>query len=179
MRKVKRKSVAKPESPKKLPVFKCSFCGKTEDSVRKLICGPGAFICNECIQLSNDILLAEPNRPRPPLTKAKPKGSNNGRSNNAFRERIFEIIVEQAIDSALWQDGCKAAMAVNKITTKEVEAEVQKRLKLARSSPDQFHGNQALMAEQRAFLVLNHITEELGHIKTRLETMEKRLRNGR
>ncbi len=31
--------------------FRCSFCGKTEDQVKKLIEGPGAYICNECVEL--------------------------------------------------------------------------------------------------------------------------------
>ncbi|GAK12578.1 ATP-dependent Clp protease ATP-binding subunit ClpX [Geomicrobium sp. JCM 19039] len=28
---------------------KCSFCGKTKDQVKKLIAGPGVYICNECV----------------------------------------------------------------------------------------------------------------------------------
>ena len=35
---------------------RCSFCGKTQDQVVKLIAGPGAYICNECIELCNDII---------------------------------------------------------------------------------------------------------------------------
>ncbi|MDO4582088.1 MAG: ATP-dependent Clp protease ATP-binding subunit ClpX [Bacillota bacterium] len=35
---------------------KCSFCGKSQDQVRKLITGPGAYICNECIELCNEII---------------------------------------------------------------------------------------------------------------------------
>jgi ATP-dependent Clp protease ATP-binding subunit ClpX len=34
----------------------CSFCGKSRDSVEKLIAGPGVYICNECITISYDIL---------------------------------------------------------------------------------------------------------------------------
>ncbi|MEC7031027.1 MAG: ATP-dependent Clp protease ATP-binding subunit ClpX [Pseudomonadota bacterium] len=37
-------------------LHKCSFCGKTQDEVKKLIAGPNAYICNECIKLCNDIL---------------------------------------------------------------------------------------------------------------------------
>jgi ATP-dependent Clp protease ATP-binding subunit ClpX len=37
----------------------CSFCGKHQDLVRKLIAGPGAYICDECIDLCNDILSEE------------------------------------------------------------------------------------------------------------------------
>ena len=35
---------------------RCSFCGKHQDQVRRLIAGPGAYICNECVQLCMSIL---------------------------------------------------------------------------------------------------------------------------
>ena len=35
---------------------KCSFCGKTQDQVRKLIAAPGVYICDECVDLCNEIL---------------------------------------------------------------------------------------------------------------------------
>jgi len=38
---------------------KCSFCGKNQEEVKKLIAGPGAFICNECVELCRDILTEE------------------------------------------------------------------------------------------------------------------------
>lgn len=38
---------------------KCSFCGKGQKKVKKLIAGPGVFICNECIELCNEILQEE------------------------------------------------------------------------------------------------------------------------
>ena len=37
-------------------VVRCSFCNKTQDEVRRLIAGPGAYICNECVQLCMGIL---------------------------------------------------------------------------------------------------------------------------
>lgn len=36
--------------------LKCSFCGKHQDQVRRLIAGPGVYICDECVELCNDIL---------------------------------------------------------------------------------------------------------------------------
>jgi len=36
--------------------LRCSFCGKSKDSVRKFISGPSVYICNECIALCNEIL---------------------------------------------------------------------------------------------------------------------------
>lgn len=37
----------------------CSFCGKTQDEVKKLVAGPGVYICDECVELCNDILTEE------------------------------------------------------------------------------------------------------------------------
>ncbi|MCL1840676.1 MAG: ATP-dependent Clp protease ATP-binding subunit ClpX [Propionibacteriaceae bacterium] len=37
-------------------LFKCSFCGKSQKQVRKLIAGPGVYICDECIDLCNEII---------------------------------------------------------------------------------------------------------------------------
>lgn len=34
----------------------CSFCGKRRDQVRKLLAGPGVFICDQCVELCNAIL---------------------------------------------------------------------------------------------------------------------------
>jgi ATP-dependent Clp protease ATP-binding subunit ClpX len=40
-------------------LLKCSFCGKSQKQVRKLIAGPGVYICDECIELCNEILEEE------------------------------------------------------------------------------------------------------------------------
>ena len=39
--------------------LKCSFCGKTQDQVKKLVAGPGVYICDECIELCNEIIAEE------------------------------------------------------------------------------------------------------------------------
>ena len=38
---------------------RCSFCGKTQDQVRRLIAGPGVYICNECIELCQSVMQDE------------------------------------------------------------------------------------------------------------------------
>ena len=48
--------MSKNDTPKGV---KCSFCGKTQESVRKIIAGPGVYICNECIGLCNEIIESE------------------------------------------------------------------------------------------------------------------------
>ena len=41
----------------------CSFCGKSQRQVKKLIAGPGVYICDECIDLCNEIIDEEPTAP--------------------------------------------------------------------------------------------------------------------
>ena len=40
-------------------LLKCSFCGKSQKQVKKLIAGPGVYICDECIELCNEIIESE------------------------------------------------------------------------------------------------------------------------
>ena len=49
----------------------CSFCGKSQHEVKKLIAGPSVFICDECIDLCNDIIRDE-------VTEAAPLGNDKG-----------------------------------------------------------------------------------------------------
>jgi hypothetical protein len=44
----------------RLETLSCSFCTKDKDSVARLVAGPGVYICNECIDLCNEILGMEP-----------------------------------------------------------------------------------------------------------------------
>ena len=47
------------EGRKSSTPLSCSFCGKTQDEVKKLVAGPGVYICDECVDLCNDILTEE------------------------------------------------------------------------------------------------------------------------
>ena len=38
---------------------KCSFCGKTQEQVNRIVAGPGVYICNECIELCSEIIEEE------------------------------------------------------------------------------------------------------------------------
>jgi len=42
--------------------LRCSFCGKSKESVKKFISGPSVYICNECVSLCNEILAEEEER---------------------------------------------------------------------------------------------------------------------
>ena len=54
--------------------LKCSFCGKTQDQVKKLIAGPEVYICDECVELCNEILDEEffENKEKEPKKEEKP-----------------------------------------------------------------------------------------------------------
>ena len=56
--------------------LKCSFCGKTQDQVKKLIAGPEVYICDECVELCNEILDEEFFEPKEHVAgKPEPKDS--------------------------------------------------------------------------------------------------------
>jgi hypothetical protein len=50
--------VPSPPSSRATVIASCSFCGKDNTVLEKLIAGPGVYICNECVGLCNDILVA-------------------------------------------------------------------------------------------------------------------------
>jgi hypothetical protein len=43
----------------------CTFCRKTEHQVRKLVAGPGVYICDDCIDIAHQIIHDTPQAPRP------------------------------------------------------------------------------------------------------------------
>ena len=51
----------------------CSFCGKSQHEVRKLIAGPNVFICDECVELCNDIIREEMEETAPAVPSQLPK----------------------------------------------------------------------------------------------------------
>lgn len=61
--------------------LKCSFCGKTQDQVKKLIAGPEVFICDECVELCNEILDEE-------FFDSKEKASLEGAESSADEKPI-------------------------------------------------------------------------------------------
>jgi ATP-dependent Clp protease ATP-binding subunit ClpX len=54
-------------------VLKCSFCGKSQNDVRKLIAGPTVYICDECVELCNDIIAEEWEEERSRELRSLPK----------------------------------------------------------------------------------------------------------
>jgi ClpX C4-type zinc finger protein len=53
-----------PSEASKRNLWRCSFCGKGKDRVRRLVAGPGVFICDQCIHLCNEVLQSDEQRGR-------------------------------------------------------------------------------------------------------------------
>jgi len=76
------------EKPGSEKLLYCSFCGKSQHEVRKLIAGPSVFICDECIELCNDIIREE--------SQTEP-GSKGTRSDLPVPREICEILDQYVI----------------------------------------------------------------------------------
>ena len=79
----------------------CSFCGKSQHEVKKLIAGPSVFICDECIDLCNEIIRDElPSGDEHVRHERRAKSaSNRGRPANRTREPANLIQVAQRLAS--------------------------------------------------------------------------------
>ena len=77
--------------------LKCSFCGKTQDQVRRLIAGPGVYICDECIELCSEIIVDEYEESSQVDLTALPKPKD-------IKEYLDQYVVGQ--------DGAKKSLAV-------------------------------------------------------------------
>ena len=96
----------------------CSFCGKGQDQVERMIIGPGVNICSECIELCSTLLSEEGIRPHGPqgapqrISRPSAKPAPNAASNN------FKILTPQEIKEGLdqyviGQDSAKMVLAVS------------------------------------------------------------------
>ena len=84
-------------SAESVDLLKCSFCGKSQKQVKKLIAGPGVYICDECIELCNEIVDEELGESAAgvPLELPKP-------------QEIFDFLNQYVIG----QESAKRAMSV-------------------------------------------------------------------
>ncbi|MCL2090095.1 MAG: ATP-dependent Clp protease ATP-binding subunit ClpX [Micrococcales bacterium] len=78
-------------------LLKCSFCGKSQKQVKKLIAGPGVYICDECIDLCNEIIEEELEQPETGTVTDLPKP-----------RQIFEFLEQYIIG----QEQAKRSLAV-------------------------------------------------------------------
>ena len=64
-------------------LLQCSFCGKSQKQVKKLIAGPGVYICDECIDLCNEIIeeeLAEAGTSSSTSCRSQPRSTSSSTS---------------------------------------------------------------------------------------------------
>lgn len=103
--------------PENVDIISCSFCGKNQKDVKKLIAGPTVYICDECVELCNDII-AEENQ----------KGSTNHKDVGVPKPREIKETLDQYV---IGQEYAKKVLSVavhnhykrinNKRTTDDVE----------------------------------------------------------
>lgn len=79
--------------------FRCSFCGKTQDQVKRIIAGPGVYICDECVGLCSEIIEEEM------LANA---AQENGEMHLPKPKEMMEILNDYVIG----QSGAKKALSV-------------------------------------------------------------------
>lgn len=112
--------------------LKCSFCGKTQDQVKKLIAGPEVYICDECVELCNEILDEE-------FFEGKDKDSKAEKTDKATEKPIPKPaeIKANLDEHIVGQDDAKKVLSVavynhykrlkhNKSESKTNDVEIQK-----------------------------------------------------
>ena len=95
-------------------LLKCSFCGKSQKQVQQLIAGPGVYICDECVELCNDIIREES---KAGLAGKKDGGVPTPQEILNLKKRLNEIYVKhtgqtfKALEDALERDRFMSAEA--------------------------------------------------------------------
>ena len=98
--------------------LKCSFCGKSQEQVRKLIAGPGVYICDECVDLCNEILdeeLFDSSATAPqPVPRSEPSQKRRSRAANLSLNQIPKPreIKKYLDDHVIGQDAAKKVLSV-------------------------------------------------------------------
>ena len=92
--------MAKNDVPKSV---RCSFCGKSQESVKKIVAGPGVYICDECVEICSDILDEEFE------TEADAKEVVDGMNINLLKPKQIKEFLD---DYVIGQDEAKKVLAV-------------------------------------------------------------------
>ena len=79
----------------------CSFCAKPSSDVEKMIAGPGVYICNECVELCNDILRSE--EPEPSRSDARLSAWERGMTDEQILDRLPQVAAAGAQTEASLQ----------------------------------------------------------------------------
>ncbi len=73
----------------------CSFCGKSQREVKKLIAGPSVYICDECIDLCNDIITEDVTKEAPGVAGAKKTGVESLPKPEEIKKHLDEYVIGQ------------------------------------------------------------------------------------
>lgn len=99
--------------------LRCSFCGKSSEQVRKLIAGPGVYICDECVELCNEILDEEllnssnDTAIQPPLPSEQPKSQPVRATHRTWNQVQKPTEIKQALDAhVIGQQQAKKVLSV-------------------------------------------------------------------
>jgi ATP-dependent Clp protease ATP-binding subunit ClpX len=97
--------------------LKCSFCGKSQEQVRKLIAGPGVYICDECVDLCNEILdeeLFDSGAAPQPAPRSEPPQKRRTRTANLSLNQIPKPreIKKYLEDHVIGQEEAKKVLSV-------------------------------------------------------------------
>jgi len=99
--------------------LRCSFCGKSSEQVRKLIAGPGVYICDECVELCNDILDEELLNStndlaiQPPLVPEQPQKQPKTATARTWHQIQKPTEIKQALDAhVIGQQQAKKVLSV-------------------------------------------------------------------
>ena len=99
----------------------CSFCGKSQHEVRKLIAGPSVFVCDECVDLCNDIIREE----------IQDKESEKTARKLPIPEEIKNTLDEYVIGKQIGQGAyASVRIGLHKPTDKKVALKIYKKYKL-------------------------------------------------
>ena len=104
-------------------VIRCSFCGKTQDSVSQMIMGPGVYICNECVRICQDVVES--------ASKTEKSGKGTDMDNLPKPAEIKAILDEYVVG----QDSAKRSLSVAVYNHyKRINAEARDDIELQKSN---------------------------------------------
>jgi len=93
--------------------IRCSFCGKYSSEVERMIAGPGVYICNECVELCNDIIEDEEPRPRSSQKTSGSYGSSRRASSAPQQEIPRPAEIKKVLDDyVIGQERAKKILSV-------------------------------------------------------------------
>ena len=127
--------------------LKCSFCGKSQEQVRKLIAGPGVYICDECVELCNEILDEELIEEGNDLASTnaslgeKPKKRRTASQGISFRDLPKPIEIKKYLDDhVIGQEEAKKVLSVavynhyKRLSLKDTDGEQDDTVELQKSN---------------------------------------------